>query len=108
MATIKIQRKNEYINLLREYRLLIDGQKIGTIANGQLKEFELPSGQHTIIAKIDWCSSKEITFDLNDNDLKIFLVGGFLRRKWLNLLWSGLLIISLTLVFHQIITFPLS
>ena len=38
MATIKIQRKHEFINLFRDYRLFVNGQKIGSISDGQEKE----------------------------------------------------------------------
>ena len=83
MATIKIQRTNDYINAVRNYRLFIDGQKIGTLSNGQIIDFEIPSGRHSVVAKIDWCSSPEVTFEINDNDSKIFLVGAIKNWKWI-------------------------
>jgi hypothetical protein len=39
MATIKIQRTTEYNNRLRDYNIFIDEQKVGTIANGETKDF---------------------------------------------------------------------
>ena len=83
MATIKIQRTSDYINSGRKYRLVIDGKKVGTIGAGQIKEFEIPSGQHYVIAKIDWCSSPELPFEINDNDCKTFLVGGLKNGRWI-------------------------
>ena len=83
MAIIKIQRTNDYINAVRNYRLFIDGKKIGTLNNGQIKDFEIPSGRHSIVAKIDWCSSPEVTFEINDNDSKTFLVGAIKNWKWI-------------------------
>jgi hypothetical protein len=77
MATIRFRRTNDYMNLMRDYSLFIDGQKIGTIGMGQTRDFEITNGQHTIIAKIDWCSSPELSFEINDNGSKTFLVGGF-------------------------------
>ena len=77
MTTIKIHRSNDYINLLRDYRLYIDGQIVGTISNGQTKDFEITQGRHTLISKIDWCSSPEVSFEINDHDSKKFLVGNF-------------------------------
>ncbi len=37
MAKIKLQRTSENKNRLRDYQIYIDGQKIGTIANGETK-----------------------------------------------------------------------
>ena len=77
MATIKIQRKHEFINLFRDYRLFVDGQKIGSISDGQEIEFSVSSGRHLLVAKIDWCSSKTIPFELNDIDNKSFTLSCF-------------------------------
>ena len=91
MATIKIRRTYDYINAMRDYRLFIDGQIIGTIGVGQVKEFEIPAGQHSVIAKIDWCSSPEFSFEINDNDSKTFLVGGLKNGRWILPLTTGMI-----------------
>jgi hypothetical protein len=104
MATVKIKRTNEYINLMREFRLFIDGKKVGTIGNSQTKVFEIPSGQHSIIAKIDWCSSPEFSFETNDKDSIMLVVGGIKNFRWQLPLGSILIILSLLLkdVSHYI------
>jgi hypothetical protein len=97
MATLKIHRANDYINALREYRLFVDGQKIGTISNNQTKDFEIPAGRHTLIARIDWCSSPELSFELNDNDSKTLLVGGLKNGNWIFPLIMIMFVLSLLL-----------
>jgi hypothetical protein len=77
MATIKIQRTAEYNNRLRDYKIFIDGQNVGTIANGETKEFETNAAQHTITAKIDWCSSQDISIEVKENQTKILKVSGY-------------------------------
>lgn len=106
MATIRIRRTNDYMNLLRDYRLYIDGQKIGTIGNSQSKDFEIPAGQHSVIARIDWCSSQEISFEINENDSKTILVSSLKIGRWLLPLTTGIVALSLLLtgVFHYYIT----
>lgn len=106
MATIRLRRTNDYINLLRDYRLYIDGQKIGTIGNSETKEFEISSGQHSVIAKIDWCSSQEISFEINENDSKTILVSSLKIGRWLLPLTTGIIALSLLLtgVLHYYIT----
>jgi hypothetical protein len=67
MATIRIKRTSEYINLLRDYKIFIDGQQVGTIANGEIKDFPTTVGQHIVTAKIDWCSSPDVSIDVKEN-----------------------------------------
>ncbi len=102
MPTIVVKRTSEYNNRLRDYHLFLDGNKIGTIANGQTKEFETISGRHTLIAKIDWCSSPEVCFTLNDTDKKELCVGGFKSGNWIMLVVAGIIVLNfiLRLVFH--------
>ncbi len=83
MATIIIKRTSENNNRFRDYRLFLDGKKIGTIANGQTERFETTSGQHTLVAKIDWCSSPELSLTLNETDQKQITVGGFKNGNWI-------------------------
>ena len=75
MATIRIKRMNEYSNLMRDYKIFIDGQQVGTIANGETKSFSTTAGQHTVTTKIDWCSSPDVTIDVEENqtvDLNVY------------------------------------
>ena len=102
MATIIINRTSEYNNRLRDYQIFLDGKKIGAIANGQTKEFETTSGRHTIIAKIDWCSSPEISVTLNDFEKKELTVGGFKNGNWIMPIAMGIIVLNfiLRLAFH--------
>ena len=97
MATIKIKRTNDYVKMLRDYHLFIDGQKIGTIGNDQIKEFDIPIGQHSLIAKIDWCSSPDFSFETNGKDSKILLLGGIRNWRWIMPLSSIFVLLSLLL-----------
>jgi len=75
MAKIKLQRTSENKNRLRDYQIYIDGQKIGTIANGETKEFETNNGQHSLVAKIDWSSSPELILNFENSQTKHLQVG---------------------------------
>lgn len=83
MATVVINRTNEYVNRFRDYGIYIDGKKAGYIANGETKEFTVSSGHHSLIAKIDWCTSRALTFDIDGNEVKDFKVGGFKYANWI-------------------------
>jgi len=90
-TTIKIKRTNEFINMARNYKIFIDGQFVGKIANGATKDFPTTSGQHTVIAKIDWCSSPSISVDISTNETKYLIVGNFKYGSWL--MFIGLILI---------------
>jgi hypothetical protein len=83
MATIKIQRTSEWNARLRDFKIFIDGKLVGTISNGETKEFTTSDGIHTITAKIDWCSSPDITIKSDENKSKILKVSGFKHGNWM-------------------------
>ncbi len=48
----------------RAYKVIIDGKEAGKILKGQTLQFDLAPGHHTLRLKIDWCSSRELIFDV--------------------------------------------
>jgi hypothetical protein len=82
---------------LRDYRLYLDGKKIGTIGNGETSDFEITNGHHTLIAKIDWCSSQKLSFEINDHETKIFLVGALKNGKLIIPLIGVFIVLSVIL-----------
>ena len=67
MATkIIINRKSEWINRARGFRLFIDGKEMGKLSNGSSEEYQVEPGKHILYCKIDWCSSREINTDVKD------------------------------------------
>ncbi len=93
MAKIKIKRTNEWNNRARQIGVYLDNQKIGTILNGETKEFDIPSGQHTVRAKIDWCGSKNITIQTNENEIKTVTISGFKYGNYLMPGFAGLMVL---------------
>ncbi|WP_445723435.1 hypothetical protein [Flavobacterium sp.] len=97
MATIRLKRTNEYNNRMRDYKIFIDGQQVGTIANGETKEFPTTVGQHIVTAKIDWCSSPDISIELKENQTSNFKVGGFKFGQILMPIGLGLIVLHFIL-----------
>lgn len=81
MARIVIVRSSEYMNMFRGFGLYLNGKKLGDIFNNETEEFEIPEGEHELVAKIDWCSSSVINFNISGNDVQTFSVGGFKHNK---------------------------
>lgn len=99
MAIIRVQRSREYNNRMRDYKIFIDGKQVGTIANGETKDFETTLGQHIVTAKIDWCSSPDISVFVKDNLVTILRVGGFKNGQWLMPIGSGLIALHFILTY---------
>ena len=97
MATIRLKRTSEFNNRMRDYKIFIDGQQVGTIANGETKDFPTTVGQHTVTAKIDWCSSPEISIELKENQTSNLKVGGFKYGQILMPVGLGLIILHFIL-----------
>lgn len=77
MATLKIIRRFEFINLNRKFRIYIDGKSLGKISSGETKEFNIPEGEHSLNAKIDWCGSEDFPISIKINETKTVIISGF-------------------------------
>lgn len=102
MSKIIVTRKQEWINRFRQIGIYVDGKKIDGIANGEIKTFEIPKGNHSIKAKIDWCGSREIKFSISPQEKKYFILSGFKHSNVFMLLGLILFIANffLQMVFH--------
>ncbi|KFF13590.1 hypothetical protein N6B72_14400 [Chryseobacterium soli] len=76
MAKIIINRSSEYSNKLRSIGIYLDDKKIGDIADGESKEFEIEEGEHRLRAKIDWCRSNPINLKINSDETLRFNLSG--------------------------------
>lgn len=100
MGKILVTRKQEWNNRLRQIGIYVDGQKVGTIANGETKTFDVPDGSHSIRAKIDWCGSREIEFSVSGDQKKYFALQGF---KYGNIIFPlTLAIVVLNIVLRKL------
>lgn len=64
-----LTRKSEMLNALRGYGVYIDGEKRGKIGNGDTEEYEVTPGKHVLSCKIDWCGSRDHTFEVNEGEV---------------------------------------
>ena len=89
MPTLQLSRDSGFTDLLRAYKVLIDGEEVGGIRNGQCKEFEVSVGSHTLEVQIDWCTTGPLQFTAYESQ-EIFRVFSKLRG-WRFLLSGGAL-----------------
>lgn len=83
MATIKINRNVELTNKFRSFKIVIDGNVVGKINEGETKSFEVTDGFHKIYAKIDWCRSPIVDLNFSQNETKEITIAGYKHSKWL-------------------------
>lgn len=58
MATIHIERaRMSWMDRARSYKVHVDGEQVGEIANGGSLVVDVPDGTHEVQLRIDWCSS---------------------------------------------------
>ncbi|MGB8193708.1 MAG: hypothetical protein WCF67_17380 [Chitinophagaceae bacterium] len=81
MATLQISRESEYANRFRKINIILDGKKVGELANGESKDFEITEGVHTLHATIDWCGSNPVSFTIADQEKKTIGLTSFAKHN---------------------------
>ena len=99
MTKLIITRSSEWNNRARNYGIYLDNSKIGTIANGETKEFDIDSGNHKINGKIDWFTSPKIEFSIQENESKEIEMGGFKYGNIIMPIGLGIMLIILLITF---------
>lgn len=97
MTAIKVKRSSEYINALRTFEVLIDGVLVGTIRNGETKEFPVSVGRHSVRVRVDWCSSQEVFVDVDEGQAVDLKVDGFRYSQVVIPIGLGILVLHIFL-----------
>ncbi len=86
---IKIVRPSQYADMLRSYQIMLNGEKVGSIARDDVLEVTAPAGKATIEARIDWARSQPLTIDAKPGET----VEVEVRNNWGSLLamWAIIL-----------------
>ncbi len=69
-AQITLKRMRRPVgDLLRTYRVVIDGATVGDIRRGEAKTFDVVPGRHEIHLEIDWAKSRNLELNLSAGDV---------------------------------------
>jgi hypothetical protein len=73
-SVIRLHRSQGfYVDSLRAYRVRIDGNPVGKIAQGETKDFFVPPGEHRLRLAIDrFWTSREVALQLREGELAQF------------------------------------
>ncbi len=112
MCKLVVNRRSEWANRARKIGLYLDDQKIGAIANGEFKEFNLNPGNYKLKAKIDWCGSQVNHLKIKENEVTKVELTGFTKNKWvlpvLILVQISLLILSYSIEINNVLMIAFS
>lgn len=59
----------------RRFRVMLDGQQIDRIRNGQTLEYPITAGRHTLQVGIDWVESEPFVFECTAGETVEFECG---------------------------------
>jgi hypothetical protein len=65
---IVIKRDSGYADKFRKYKVFIDNRMVGTVADGEEKEFNVGSGRHSVYCKNSLYKTRMVTVDDNGKD----------------------------------------
>ena len=75
MPTLVVTRSRDFADILRSYRIILDGVLVGRVWRGQTIQLEIPRGRHVIAAKIDWCRSDPKVINCDTDEVCYVEVG---------------------------------
>ena len=76
MGKIRIVRSNQYLNKRNNFKIMLNGQYIGSLASAEIQEYEVGLGKNNLNIKVDWSvyRSNELDFQVEENETKTFNV----------------------------------
>jgi len=72
---IIVSRTTQFSNKFVPIGIYIDGEKVGSLRDGQQSEFRLSSGEHTIQARVNISASNSISFNSDGKQVIHFVLG---------------------------------
>jgi hypothetical protein len=102
MKQVTIKRPLESVNNNCFYTIIISGNKIAEIRNGETKVTEVSDASEEIQAKINWCGSNKLNIEEGENTIEIS--GNKFFNKWLPFSGSLLVILGMTFTINHDIT----
>ena len=59
-GTIRIERRGTVRDLMRAYRIVVDGTEVGRVRRGETLDVAVTPGRHVVAARIDWTGSPDV------------------------------------------------
>ncbi|MBS1495385.1 MAG: hypothetical protein JSU03_08090 [Bacteroidetes bacterium] len=89
-SKIILRRKNEWMNRMRRYRVLINDAEAGKISNEQTEEYITEPGLKLVQCRVDWCGSPKKELMLKPGENAYLVVQSNL--KYINYIYIAVLV----------------
>jgi hypothetical protein len=80
-----------------EIEIILDGQKLGVVADSATAEFDIPAGEHQLQAKLKWMGVTEFSFHASDNSSTILHIKDNQRLHFFPIIYLGIIMLYLNL-----------
>jgi len=80
-ARIHLTRDSGFVDIVRRYDVLINGEALGRIKNGGVFECDIPPGKNSVQLRVDWCGSNTVEFEAAEGEV-VHLECGSNLRGW--------------------------
>ena len=77
MGKLIIKKPYEWNNVMRNFRIYVNDEMIGSVGNGKTAEFEIKPGKYELKSKVDWLKSRIMKIEIKENETKIIELMGF-------------------------------
>lgn len=82
MKTLTLQRPKEKFNKNCSYEILVDGNFVTCLNNGETKTVAIPNDAENLQARLQWCGSQNLSLGKLENQNNIIVAGdSFLNQK---------------------------
>lgn len=82
MKLLKVNRIKAQVDYDQIYQVYIDNRFVMDIENGQIKDFPIAVGKHTIQVRSSIYKSEVISFDIGDGEIIEFKVQPDYKNNW--------------------------
>jgi len=90
MPKVTFIRDSGWADRIRKYKIVVDGQVIAKVGDGETVEVDVESGERKVWIKIDWCRSNYVQMFINPGTSYVANCGSNLRgmRLYLCFIYS--------------------
>jgi hypothetical protein len=81
-ATLIVKRTHQWANWSRAIKLRLNGTELGTIRDGETKEYTVQAGRNSLVASIDWCRTEPFNYEATADGREQLEVGCNLKGAW--------------------------
>ncbi len=76
MGKIRIVRSNQWLNRNSKFKVMVNGQQLGIVANGETQDYDVIDKSNSLKIKMDWSvnGSEELSLQVTENEIKTFNV----------------------------------